>query len=83
MTIEHVKNFLSTLCDFREVDITHTFTSNGIRILKLRSLTINSQQIFQLTYPDRDIVDTFSDIAEAAQVITNLISKDTHIHTPV
>lgn len=82
MTIEHVKNLLSTLCYFSEVDITHTFTSNGIRILKLRCLTINSQQIFQLTYPDRDIVDSYSDIAEAAKVITNLISKDTHIHTP-
>ncbi|MGE7610496.1 hypothetical protein ACQKML_28600 [Peribacillus frigoritolerans] len=78
MTIEHVKNLLSSLCHFSEVDITHTFSFNGIRILKLRCLTINSQQIFELTYPDRDVVDSYSDLAEAAKVITNLISKDTH-----
>ncbi|SIS01423.1 hypothetical protein SAMN05878482_10933 [Peribacillus simplex] len=76
MKFEHVKKSLSDLCYFSKVDITHTFSMNGIRILQVRCLTINSQHIFELTYPGSDKVDSFSDLAKAAKVITNTISID-------
>ncbi|MEC0347415.1 hypothetical protein [Peribacillus frigoritolerans] len=79
MKVEHVKRFLSDLCYFSEVDITHTFSFNGIRILQVRCLTINSQHIFELTYPDSDEVDTLSDLDQAAKVIKNIISMDTPV----
>ncbi|MFJ7756341.1 hypothetical protein ACQKGI_23720 [Peribacillus muralis] len=75
MTNEHVKNLLSELCYFDELDITHTFSFNGIRILQVKCLNIDSQQMFELTYPDSDIVDFYSDIAEAAKAIKSIISK--------
>ncbi|WP_285768374.1 hypothetical protein [Peribacillus sp. SI8-4] len=77
MTVEHIEKLLSELCYFNEVDITHTFSSNGIRILQIKCLTIQSQDIFELTYPDSDKVDHFSDKAEAANAIAHIISKDT------
>ncbi|AOH56608.1 hypothetical protein ABE28_019750 [Peribacillus muralis] len=75
MKNEHVKNLLSELCYFDEVDITHTFSVDGIRILQVKCLNIDSQHIFELTYPDSDIVDFHSDIAEAEKAITSIISK--------
>lgn len=75
MTVKHVKNLLSDLCYFCKVDITHTFSFNGIRILQVKCITMNSQHTFELTYPDSDKVDTLSDIDKAAKVITNIISK--------
>ena len=81
MTIDHVKNLLSELCYFNEVDITHTFSLNGIRILQVKCLNIDSQPIFELTYPDSDKIDSHSDIDEAAQAITNIISED--VNTPI
>ncbi|MFJ7307457.1 hypothetical protein [Peribacillus frigoritolerans] len=79
MTVEHVKKSLSELCYFSEVDITQTFSSNGVRILQVKCIPINTQHTFELTYPDSDKVDTFSDIDKAAKVITNIISKRTPV----
>ncbi|MCK1982189.1 MULTISPECIES: hypothetical protein [Peribacillus] len=79
MTVEHVKNLLSELCYFSEVDITQTFSFNGIRILQVKCITMNSLNTFELTYPDSDKVDTFSDIDKAAKVVTNIISKRTPV----
>ena len=75
MTIKHVKNLLSAMCNFNEVDITHTFSINGIRILQVKCLNIDSKQIFELTYTDSDEIDLHNNIDEAAEIITNIISK--------
>ena len=79
MTVEQIERLLSDLCYFSEVDITHTFSFNGLPILQIKCLTINAQYIFELTYITADKIDYFSDKAEAAKVITDIISIDTPV----
>lgn len=79
MTVEQIERLLSDLSYFSEVDITHTFSFNGLPILQIKCLTINSQYIFELTYITTDKIDYFSDKAEAAKVITDIISIDTPV----
>ncbi len=79
MEVLHIRNILSELCYFTTVSTTHTVSVKNVRILQVRYLTENSIPTFELTYPNSDVTEFYSDIDAAAEAIENVILVSTNL----
>lgn len=67
MEITHIKNLLSTICQFNNVRITQTFTSEDRDLIVVRC--VPNTTTLELTFLETSTVEQYNSVDAAAAVI--------------
>lgn len=73
MSIESIVKMLETLCYYKDVEITHTFSRDELPLLKV--CYVKNTETLQITFLQSQTVDCYEDVEEAASIIEKLINE--------
>ncbi|WKA56649.1 hypothetical protein [Planococcus shixiaomingii] len=80
MTIESIKNLLTTICQYNTVRITQTFTKDEVDWIQVRCVPNTST--LELTYLQTETIEKYDSVEEAANIIEKSISASTIEEAP-
>lgn len=72
MSFDHIKETLETICFFKDVDITHTFSRNDEPLLHVQFA--EETQKIQITWSQTNKTELYNDVYKAAEVIQEFVS---------
>ncbi|MCM3787473.1 hypothetical protein M3221_03465 [Domibacillus indicus] len=71
MSFNHIKDTLETICFFKSVNITHTFSKNDEPLLHVQFA--EEVQKIQITWPQTNKKELYNDVDKAAEVIQEFV----------
>lgn len=72
MSIDSIIKMLETLCYYKDVEITHTFSENELPLLKV--CCVKNTETMQMTFIQSQTVEYYEDVQEAAAIIEKSIN---------
>jgi ribosomal protein L7Ae-like RNA K-turn-binding protein len=72
MSFDSIKKMLEMLCYYKGVEITHTFSKDGLPLLKVCCL--KNTGTLQVTFIQNQTIEYYEDVEEVSSIIEKLIN---------
>ena len=72
MSFDHIKETLETLCYYKDVEITHTFSKDGQPLISV--CCVKPTETIQITFVQSQNIEYYENVAEATSLIKKVIN---------